>query len=719
MNIVFLLPEYPSLGGVQTVTTQMANYFHSLAYEVSILSLPPRTTQTRSLRIALEPEISLQYLPDAFDYNSKQNLRFIREYIEQGGPSVVINQGAFSKVHTLFPKGGEHKVINVLRGCPAWEAVRKRKFNTFQNTVLSTQGLKKRLAASLRYVALKSLPGLSNFLARKELYNKIVGADRFVVLAPGYIAELHALWPDKIAPGQILAIDNPLTGQLPVSARKPQVMYAGRLSKEDKRIDRLLRIWKLIEDRVPAWSFRIIGQGPEQLALEKYAQQLGLKRLQFEEARMDDSLYAQASIIALSSSYEGYGMVLLEARQAGIVPIAFNCSAGVAHAITHQRNGLLIPAFDEQAFAEALLQLIQDEALRRRLSQQAVKDAEQNDMARIGPLWISLFDDLFAENQSTQPDNRKAGATALSQVNAKIEAAPVLEVLISTYAQPLQPIIDRLPPPMEGVRYLLSCQGHPLEQTQAAPTTEQLGLQSASDSKASHSALPTQLRPDLRISYTDSTGIAANRNNSLRAAEGNIVWLLDDDVAFDQSDLQRILECYRAKPALDVACFRIRTPDKRAYKSYKDHSYKMKSLDDIRNVSSIEITFRLEAVRNRAISFDERFGLGRAWPCGEEFLFLAACLKAGLHIQYFPIEVVEHPFESTIKQLSQYSPELLEKSGAVNALLYGKKAWLRNLLSLVKSRKAIQEEGMSACDFLRHKNRGSRTLFQSNRDASA
>ncbi len=732
MKVLFLLPEYPALGGVQTVTTQMANYFRAVGYEVSILSLPPGKLYglpafsfppqspapgsgpskvrppEKPLRIALAPGVKQAYLPDSSDYNSKQNLKYIRDYVEQNQISIIINQGAFSKVHLLFRNHPQHKVINVLRGCPAWEPVRKRKLNTLKNTVLSVGGISKRIPAFLRYLAVKTVPGLANALARKELFSKIVHAARFVVLAPGYIEELHASWPAKIAPGQILAISNPLTGQARVSARKPQVIYAGRLSREDKRIDRLLRIWKLIQDQVPGWSFRIIGEGPEKENLQNYAGKLGLKRLSFESPRMDDSLYAEASIICLSSSYEGYGMVLLEARQAGIVPVAFDCSAGVRDVITHQRNGLLVPAFDEEAFAASLLRLIRDDSLRDRLSQQAIEDAGQNDIEYIGPLWTSLFEQLLPRDNILESERASNHNTTTEKATAG------LEVLISTYAKPLQPILDRLPESLEGIRYLISCQGAQAAQAEESPGTQ--AAQQAAVSGAPAPEPPDSQRRDVLISYTDSRGIAANRNNSIKAATGKIVWLLDDDVRFAQSDLLRILECYDSVPDLDLACFQIRTPEGRPYRCYKEQAFRMKSLDDIRDVSSIEITFRLASVRAKSLAFDERFGLGRQWPCGEEFLFLAACLKAGLHIHYFPYPVVEHPYESTIKNMSQYSPVLLEKSGAVNAVIYGRKAYLRNLLSLIKARKTIKNERLSACDFLRHKNRGSRKLLNSKRD---
>ncbi|MDD2559155.1 MAG: glycosyltransferase [Bacteroidales bacterium] len=729
MKILFLLPEYPSLGGVQTVTTQMANYFQAVGCEVSILSLPPgqllvsdisASSFAGTLRIALDQRVKLTYLPDTSDYNSKQNLNFIRNYVEQGGISIVINQGAFSKAYLLFRNNKQHKVINVLRGCPAWEPVRKRKLNTFKTTVLSTRGINKRIPALLRYLALKTIPGLATTLAQKELFSKIVHAARFVVLAPGYIEELHANWPAKIARGQILSISNPLTGQATVSARKPQLMYAGRLSREDKRIDRLLRIWKQIEEQVPGWSFRIIGEGPEKAKLEKYAERLGLKRLSFESPRMDDTLYAEASIICLSSSYEGYGMVLLEARQAGIVPVSFDCSAGVRDVISHQRNGLLIPAFDENAFALSLLELIRDESQRNKLAQQAIEDARQNDVERIGPQWIALFEDLLTENRTAGIETREAaGNTAIEKQASDLPEADSLEVLISTYGKPCSTIVDRLPKPMEGIAYLISIQGVMAAETTKSFQDQNLHPAAVPEAQASEGPAFEQFepqRPDLRLSYTDSKGIAANRNNSIKAARGEIVWLLDDDVRFEQADLKRILDCYRSVPEVDVACFCIRTPEGKPYRHYKEQAFRMKSLDDVRDVSSIEITFRLDSVRNKGLMFDERFGLGREWPCGEEFLFLAACLTAGLHIHYFPFPVVEHPCESTIKKLSQYSPVLLEKSGAVNAVIYGRKAFLRNLLSLIKARKAIKNEGLSARDFLAHKNRGSRKLLNSDRD---
>lgn len=225
---------------------------------------------------------------------------------------------------------------------------------------------------------------------------------------------------------------------------------------------------------------------------------------------------------------------------------------------------------------------------------------------------------------------------------------------------------------------------------------------------------PAQLlREDVRYAATSTTGIAANRNHCLDRACAELSWLLDDDVRLLPEAPALICRFFEQHPETDVACFRIETPQGEPYRAYPVSACRLATIEDVRQVSSIEIVFRTQRVIGRGIRFDERFGLGRPWPCSEEFLFLVACLRAGLRIDYYPLTTVVHPKESTTRRRSQAEPAMLEKSGAVNAVLYGcPGAYLRNLLSVFKAGDLRREVQLSAWEFLRCKNRGTRQALR-------
>ena len=230
---------------------------------------------------------------------------------------------------------------------------------------------------------------------------------------------------------------------------------------------------------------------------------------------------------------------------------------------------------------------------------------------------------------------------------------------------------------------------------------------------------PELQREDVRYVTTPTTGISANRNHCLSQARGELGWLLDDDVRLLGEAPAQIAGLFEQHPETDVACLRILTPEGRPYRDYPAAACRLDSIEAVRQVSSIEIVFRTERVRACGLRFDERFGLGRPWPCSEEFLFLVACMRAGLRIDYFPLDAVVHPRESTTRRRSQGEPAMLEKSGAVNAVLYGcPGAYLRNLLSLLKAGAMRKEQGLSALAFLRYKNKGTREALRG-REAAA
>ena len=89
---------------------------------------------------------------------------------------------------------------------------------------------------------------------------------------------------------------------------------------------------------------------------------------------------------------EGQGTVLMEAQQAGVVPIAFDCSAGVRGVLSpNGENGILVPPFDMQAYTNALSQLMKDTSMRTHIQKNIVVKAEEYSAQTIAKQWDELF----------------------------------------------------------------------------------------------------------------------------------------------------------------------------------------------------------------------------------------------------------------------------------------------------------------------------------------
>jgi glycosyltransferase involved in cell wall biosynthesis len=193
----------------------------------------------------------------------------------------------------------------------------------------------------------------------------------------------------------------------------PVVVAAGRLTRQ-KGFDLLIPAFRQVASSHPEWELRIYGDGPRLEALKRQvtkAELTGQVKLMGRSGRMAADM-AAGSIFALSSRFEGFGMVIIEAMSAGLPVVSFDCPRGPRDIIEDGHDGILVPPEDVDAMAAGLRRLMDDEQLRIKMAFAAREKAGHYSMEQIGKKWTELFTDLARPRRRRWPRLRLRRATA-------------------------------------------------------------------------------------------------------------------------------------------------------------------------------------------------------------------------------------------------------------------------------------------------------------------
>ena len=216
--------------------------------------------------------------------------------------------------------------------------------------------------------------------------------DRFVVLTQEDAGYWGALPNLQVIPNAALPV--PETRWSPYSRR---VIAVGRLDYQ-KGFDRLVKAWALLpSDLRDSWQLEIFGQGEWEVRLQELIRKKGVK----ESARVNAPTkeifreYAASSFLVMSSHYEGFPMVLLEAMACGLPGVCFTFPCGPKDVIEDGKNGLLVPEGDIPALAGAMERLMRDQALRERMSTAAREIIRTYSEEKVMQQWIQCFQGLM------------------------------------------------------------------------------------------------------------------------------------------------------------------------------------------------------------------------------------------------------------------------------------------------------------------------------------
>lgn len=197
----------------------------------------------------------------------------------------------------------------------------------------------------------------------------------------------------------IFVLPNPLSftpSEVNEKEKKQIVIAAGRLDIwHCKGFDNLINAWGSIANKYPGWKLVVAGNGSEgnKNYLRKLADSTGkgtqIDFIGFRHNLVDD--FRQSEVFVLSSRYEGFGMVLIEAMSQGCACVACDYGGRQAEIIEDGINGLLTPADDWRLLANKIDCLLSDEMLRRSLQHEAIKRSRDFEIDKIIERWESIF----------------------------------------------------------------------------------------------------------------------------------------------------------------------------------------------------------------------------------------------------------------------------------------------------------------------------------------
>ena len=236
-----------------------------------------------------------------------------------------------------------------------------------------------------------SLGRIVRFL-RRVLYKH---ACAVVVLTPGI-----ARWASSFVRSEAIhVIPNPISqqfcksGQLEPARDGHRVIAIGRLEAQ-KGFDMLLRAFAQNAQEHPGWSLMIIGDGRERDRLQALAVALQIgERVRWKRAvKEPEKELRRSDLFVLSSRYEGFPMVLLEAMACGLPVVSFDCPSGPREIIHDGEDGLLVPPNEIDALAGAMSHLMSVDEERKRLGERAKRIVERFGLPKIADMWTTVFD---------------------------------------------------------------------------------------------------------------------------------------------------------------------------------------------------------------------------------------------------------------------------------------------------------------------------------------
>jgi len=366
MKIVYIIREYANPGGSDRVLSVKANYLVAHGYDVSIIAM---TNGTKKPFFYFDPRIQFFHLD--ISGKDRKTKRLFREKVkaifEEIQPDIAISTGIGNLSFLLSTVQYDCKKILEFH------------FNKYKR--------KYRLASLDKY---KLGRIFNNTICWKQ--NRIARSyDRLVILTNEDSISWNSV-PKRAVIYNPLSFNPKNTSSLNVK----RLVSVGRYASQ-KGYDYLIDIWSKVEKDYPDWILSIYGSGRKERKIRALIEKLNIKnRVELNPPSQDiETVFSNSSIYAMTSRYEGFGLVLTEAMSCGLPLISYDCKCGPREIITDGEDGFLIEFKNSKQFISKLKLLLDDPTLREQMGTKANENSGRLKLENIMPQWEALFAEVL------------------------------------------------------------------------------------------------------------------------------------------------------------------------------------------------------------------------------------------------------------------------------------------------------------------------------------
>ncbi|MER7812648.1 glycosyltransferase family 4 protein [Streptomyces sp900116325] len=390
MKITFLIHNVYGVGGTIRTTLNLAA---ALAgdHEVTIVSMLRHRARPR---FAVDPRVNVVHLVDLREESTDTTDPLMHE------PAAVFPTA--EKRYKQYSRLTDERAAQHLRNCDADVIIGTR---PGINVYLARFGSPRALRIAQEHLTHDA----HSKKLRAQLAHHYRTLDAVVTTTEADAAVYRAKM--RLPGVQVLAVPNsvPDPGLAPADGTAKVVAAAGRLVR-GKRFDLLIEAFTKVAAQHPGWTLRIYGTGTDKDRLQRLIDErnLGDRATLMGVASPIEAEFVKASIVASASDAESFGMTLVEAMRCGVPVVSTDCPLGPAEIIHDGVDGRLVPMGDPQALATALLDLITDEPVRRRMGDAALAAGRRFDPAHVARIYEDLLADLAATRRVRGWERRKA-----------------------------------------------------------------------------------------------------------------------------------------------------------------------------------------------------------------------------------------------------------------------------------------------------------------------
>ncbi len=387
MNILFFWTiPFKNAGGVGAVTAKLAQEFIKRNFCVHYLSSGTGDSYE-------DYGVTQSFFPAAAASDKNAGISFFRKYITDHNIGVIINQSGIDistlKIIDAAQLTGV-KVISVHHNC----------ITCLQENYVHIikESLKDKIYFPLinNYFGIRILKYLNKKKYRVFFEYLVAKSDKLVLLSKHFIPELNT-YLNHFPEEKVTGIPNPASFDIAENAeskKENRIIYVGRIEYVQKQVNLLLDLWKMISAQHPGWHFDIVGEGSALVGLKQRAINENLQNIYFYGQQDPRPFLEKAKFFTMTSSFEGFGMVLVEAQAYAAVPFAFNCFSAIEDVIKNMKDGVIIKPFDLNEYALTLSAFMKNESLRQEMAINAQRAVGKYHVEKVANNWISLFESI-------------------------------------------------------------------------------------------------------------------------------------------------------------------------------------------------------------------------------------------------------------------------------------------------------------------------------------